>query len=355
MKNLLKRTIAFALLLSLMLSVIPPVAIAVGNGAEETPVVYNFAGVPEVYATSLQDTANATLDGLYATGDSNWTYVGRYNQVSTMVGGSRNGTTRDWDGIRSGNKAGGGWFALKIKAPGTGTYALDVAFQTRKNDGVVTKLYILPGNTADISAAIASATSLGDFDANSTSASFVDGTESMDSTFDFVAGQEYVVVFYGVNNGTSTNYAHIVSLTATKQADLIPEAQPVDYDLAAVPDVYATSLYETSNAVLDGLYASGSNNWTYVTRYNQASTMVGGSRNGTTRDWDGIRSANKAGGGWFALKIKAPGTGAYTFSVAYQTRKNDGAVTKLYILPGNTADISAAIANATSIDRKSVV
>ena len=42
----------------------------------------------------------------------------------------------------------------------------------------------------------------------------MDGTESMDSTFDFVAGQEYVVVFYGVNNGTSTNYAHIVSLFA---------------------------------------------------------------------------------------------------------------------------------------------
>lgn len=345
MKNFLKRTISLLLALSLALSVMPAMVFAGDGGAVQTPVVYNFAGVASLYATSLQDTSNATLDGLYAAGESNWKYVSRYNQASTMIGGSNGTTTRDWDGIRAGNKAGGGWFALKIKSPGTGTFALDVAFQTRKNDGAVTELYILPGDTADIGAAVNSESALGDFDANSTSASFVDGTETMDSTFNFAEDQEYIVVFKGINNTSATNYAHIVSLTATKQAELTPEAQPVDYDFTAVSAIHATSLHDTSNATLDGLYDSGESNWKYITRNNQASTMMGGG----VRDWDGIRSGNKAGGGWFALKIKSPGTGKYNLNVAYQTRKNDGAVTEVYILSGDTADIGAAMGTASAL------
>ncbi len=340
MKKLWKRAISFLLTLSLLLSVVPVMVFAGDQDpATQTPVVYDFAAVESIYATSLYETSNATLDSLYDSGESNWKYVTRYNQASTMMGGG----TRDWDGIRSGNKAGGGWFAVKIKAPGTGTYAIDVAFQTRKNDGAVTNVYVLPGDTTDIGNTIDNMSALGSFDANSSTASFIDGTETLASAYAFTAGQEYIVVFFGVNNGSATNYAHICGLTMTKQAELAPEVQPVDYDFTVVESIYATSLYETSNTTLDSLYDSGEINWKYVTRYNQASTMMGGG----TRDWDGFRSGNKAGGGW--LKIKAPGTGTYAIDVAFQTRKNDGAVTNVHILPGDTSDIGAAIAATNKV------
>ncbi len=345
MRKRLNRFIAFALCVCMLAPMLTPVVNAVGTEGGETPqsVVYDFTAATTVNGTSLGTAAATATQSLYEAGSLNWAYVGHSsnNQSSIMGGGSYT-----WRGIRFAATT-GGWEALKIKSPGAGTYEIQVNYQTCKTYGTA-DVYVLPGTTtkADIDAVIAQAESLGAFNCDGATWTYTDASKTLENTYTFEDGEEYVVVFRLPDAGTKL-YACVTGLEMTlKQASQAPIAQAEEYVFSGVEGVSGTSLGTAAVTTTGNLYNSGSLNWAYVghSSGNQSSIMGGGSYS-----WTGIRFAT-TDGGWEAVKIKSPGTGTYEIKVNYQTCKTYGTV-NVYILPGTTAkaDIDTAIAGATSL------
>ncbi len=359
MKNM-RRAMVWLLTLCLMLPMISPV-LATGETAA-TPVVYDFSSVTQIHATSLSDTSNSVLDGLYASGDLNWKYIGRYNQTATMIGGG----SRAWDGIRYANKNGNGWFAVKIQSPGDGMHTVTVNYQSYKSYGAVSKLYILPGDTTDIAAALANATALGNFDCNTTGDSYVDCAVTMDVGYEFAAGKEYIVVFYGINNRTDQNstYACVKNLTVTPGAPVVElpddlDQKVYDFDLGATDLKVGGASFATKNlshanvnAAVDQYYRKGELDWKFVGGPTGANLMLGfgDPSEQSSYLWNGLRMYAKDKHDYYvAMKIQSPGTGEYQVTVDYMVHKYGAKKGSIYVLPGDTTDIAGALAKAQAI------
>ncbi len=364
MKGLWKRITAFALMLCMLLSVMPPVVIAVEGEQQPQSVTYDFSieqnatlthGSGASFAGASFGTASVktAVDNYYADGTLNWNYIS-HNCNSVMFAGS-------WgQGMRL-NGENGEYVALKIKAPGTGVYKLTVN-HLQRTDGTDGAVYILAGDTADVAAALASATAVGTY--NSYAATNGSTTTATDLTqlVTFEAGQEYICVLRIVEDSTSTlkNYPcsmiaefveDIPQETTASQETTAPQQEPVTYDFSIEQNAalthgsgasFAGASFGTASVktAVDNYYADGTLNWNYIS-HNCNSVMFAGS-------WGQGMRLNGENGEYVALKIKAPGTGVYKLTVNHLQR-TDGTDGAVYILPGDTADVAAALASATAV------
>ncbi|MBR4016283.1 MAG: hypothetical protein IKK11_00530, partial [Oscillospiraceae bacterium] len=397
MKRIWARYIAFVLMLSMMLPMVPSFVFAVGSGSltpnSSQPMVYDFTGVDEINGTSLPLSGCAATESQYNAGSLNWTYVKRDStQSNVMVGGtSANGqTVRAWRGLRLNSKKTNGWIALKIKSAATGKYQLQFGYQTYKGHSE-TDVYILAGTTTDVAAALTNAQKLGAINANSNTSAYQDASVTFENTYDFTAGGEYLLVFHYPNGGNANLYTTVTNLnlipyegdqenttapqeTTAPVATTAPEetTTPVlpqkpgqrnevvynfdlgETDLKLSGETFATKALGTASiGAIDDYYDNYYLDWKYsgISPDLKVAANFGGQFADRNYKWKGLRLYAKDVANtemkdpfYAAFTIRSPGTGKYYLTFDYQTHRYGAGKGSVYVLPGNTTDIAAAIA-----------
>ncbi len=411
MKNL-KRLIAMVLVLCSLMSFVPSMAVAVGNGegsGDPVIVTYDF----ELEKTTLTTTSGGSfangglvgaaisgaVAGYYDSGELNWKYDSNNHQsfkndsttVSEMIYFGGNGSGNAWSGLRVGVKVVGHpdgdypighWMALNIKVPTAGKYDLMLNHQFRADGTTAAKIYLLEGTYADnaaIEAAMTANNLQATVDFSSKSWSYTEGQASLGEA-ELKAG-EYTIVFHATADRTDGAgcYFYLRNLVAElKEATQIEPLTNVSYDFSQqnITDLAGKSFknkYFYNNipdADIAALYAAGTLNWNVVAS-NYAS-FVGGdvtkadsylSYGDMAANWTGLRLAMRVKqtgvspdpykpGHWFAFNLKGPGAGTYEATLNYQTRSDGNRDVKVYLIPGALTDAAAiqtAIDSATSL------
>ena len=349
---------------------------------EEPPLqldkaTYDFTCVESLQATAIGTAVIKTTNNLYDNGELNWAIAQKSSGLrSATFGGGQYG----WSGIRYAANPGGGWIAMKLQSPGSGNYKATVDYQTYKDYGVV-KTYILPADTQDIDAALEDATSIGSFDCYSAESTYLDAQKTLNRAYPFVAGEEYLVVFYVSNSGTSAIYACVDGITldiytGTDLGDDEEEEKPIapgqrneveyDFDLGhnAQFQVKGESFagknptFSVVGSAIGEYYANYKLDW----KFGKYADGVGGYPmfGGATADndylWDGIRvytkdkdSGDRLSSYYTAITIRSPGTGKYYLTVNYQQHRYGAGKGSVYLLPADTQDITAAIASQKAL------
>ncbi len=359
------------------------------------PQNYDFTGVADINATSLPNGVSPVTQALYDAGDLNWTYIGKDStQSNTMVGGtSADGqTVRAWQGLRVNAKKANGWNAIKIQSPGTGEYTIKFGYQTYNNYASV-DVYILPGSTTEIAAAVAATQSIGSINSYSNVSRYENAAITFDGSYEFSAGEEYIVVFHYPNPDEGNLYSCITGLTLEPVSDepeettspeestdpeettapgdtsvpeeVDPPAAPghrdevvYDFDLGSTEliaggDSFATKALGTPEiTAIAGYYGSYALDWKYLglSADHKPFGNFGGQSGDRNYLWNGLRlyakdAENAAAVNYYAaFTIRSPGNGKYYLTFDYQTHRYGAGKGNVYVLPGDTTDIAAAIA-----------
>ncbi len=268
-----------------------------------------------------------------------------------------NGNNYKWDGLRLGLKTegpdtddngglkthyyAGWWTALTIESPGKGKYYLTLDTQTRGDATAECQVYLIKGKLTDpqqIEAAMTEKNMLADELNCKNSTMFV-------KTFDLGAVNmeqgEYTLVFKAMQESAGGAFMYLNKLTA-KHESIMPPPGPnkvvYDFDL----NDRENGVYNKRTDLKDCLddlakrYEKGKLKWNYFTKDN---TMAD----------TGHCFASSYGmymfaleGQWMAFKIKSPGQGTYTLTLNH-ARGGNGGTGAVYILPGDTTDIPAAM------------
>ncbi len=350
MNKHIKRLVALALTLCMFLSAVPPVATAEDAGSPaQTTIVYDFTSVESLNGTSLGSASTAAGKEMYQNGQVNWYYNGHQNGKSIMMGGtSADGSVdRSWEGIRYSVGNGGGFISLKIKVDAAATYQLKVNYQTCKDYGAP-DVFILPGNTENIAAALETAQSYGSFDCYSNTYTYVDASAQLSREAELLAG-DYYLVFRTANETTANVFACVTGFEMKEKAAAPQQTQPQNFDFTTDASLNGTSLGNAAIAAGKERFDNGEADWYYYGQQSTKSVMMGGtSADGSVdRSWDGIRYSVGNGGGWIAVKIRVNASDTYRVKVNYQTCKDYGAP-NVYILSGSTDNIAAALETAQS-------
>ncbi len=412
MKNM-KRMIAMVLVLCSVMSFVPSMAIAVGDGsggADPVTVTYDF----ELEKTTLTTTSGGSfannnlpgaavsgaIAGYYDSGELNWKYDSNNHQsfktdsttVSEMMYFGGNGSGNAWKGLRVGVKVTGGsngqypighWMALNIKVPTAGKYDLTLNHQLRADGTTAGKVYLLEGTYADtaaIEAAMTASNLQATVDFSKTNFTYEDKTTALGEAT--LKAGEYTIVFHATadRTGGAGCYFYLRNLVA----ELKEESQNTpltnvsyDFSLANINAVsggtgYTNKYFYNSNipyADIDAMYDASTLNWKIAA--SNASLLVGGdvtkaesylSYGNGSSTWTGLRLAMRltksdsttpyTAGHWFAFNLKGPGAGTYEATLNYQTRSEGNRDVKVYLIPGALTDASAiqtAIDSATSL------
>ena len=394
MRNLWNRSIAFVLVLCMLLSVMPPLVLATETNTQPETVVYDFdLGHSALTCNNAvfgnqnlsRDTVYDDVSNYYDQNQLNW----KYHSVEGATGGSNfmlfggvkyndNATEMKWNGIcmyaknSSNNYITEAKFALTLKSPGTGSYKMTFNYGAKHNGAASGSIYLLPGNTTDISAAITADNKLGTVNySDSTANNNVQATEksiTFGKTLSMTADQTYILVFVAEAAGSKSDYINMyadsVELEKVADAPVAPSNQTVyDFDLGHSALTCNNAVFGNQNLSRDTVYDDVSNyydqnqlNW----KYHSVEGATGGSNfmlfggvkyndNATEMKWNGIcmyaknSSNNYITEAKFALTLKSPGTGSYKMTFNYGAKHNGAASGSIYLLPGNTTDISAAI------------
>ena len=276
-----------------------------------------------------------------------------------------NGTGYKWDGLRLGLKTegpdladdgslkshyyAGWWTAMTIESPGKGKYYFSLEAQTRGDATAECQVYLIKGKLTDpaqIEAAMTEKNMLVE-DLN------CKNRDMFVKTFDLGAVNmeqgEYTLVFKAMQESAGGAFMYLNKLTA-KHESIMPPPGPnkvvYDFDL----NDRETGVYEKRTDLKDCLddlttrYNKGKIRWNYFTKDN---TMAD----------TGHCFASAYGmymfaleGQWMAFKIKSPGQGTYTLTLNH-ARGGNGGTGAVYILPGNTEDIPAAMDFSNRINK----
>ena len=386
MRNFWKRTIAFALTVCMLLSVMPPVVIAAGGEQQSQSVTYDFKleqtaltyGSNKSFATTNLITGSGVLtaiDGYYNADPAqlNWNYHSNgFSNVMILFGGS-DGANKNytWNGLRVDNKdaSAGGYIAVKLRAPGSGVYKLTLEHMLHKY-GTTGTLYILPGDTTNVAAALTSEAVVGTYDNYKEGVSTHEPTSTeMTQLVAFEEGKEYIAVFQSPAKSGNKSQHYLSALTAEFVEDLPQETTasnettaPVNSDVVydfvleesglTYGDNKSFATYGPTNADwkagVQYHYAAGTLNWTVHSHYINGGSIMWGGQNGSRGPyaWKGVRISSVPAA-YIAFTINSPGAGKYDLTVDYMTQ-NSGDTAKVYILPGNTTDVAAALTNAVA-------
>ena len=362
-----KRMLALTLVLVIALSLIPTTVFATQGSEEQKSVVYDFSAATAINGTALGSAAVTATNNLYTAGDLNWKYIGDSGNLrsATMGGGSYK-----WSGIRFALAPGNGWVAVKLKAPGTGTYHVQINYNTCKTYGV-SQVYLLPGTTekADIDAALTTATALGSFDCNGENWSYPPASAMLENTFDCTAGEEYVAVFYLPNSTTGTLYACVSGMEFIHSDDyvgpveydqMVYDLKMEDSDLTVNGGSFATlDLGSTVRTTLKNYYNDKALNWYFpgvIGSQISLSAYFGGETAAKTNLWDGLRlygklKSNSQYSDYYAaaIGIRAPGNGEYKLTVDYGAHRFGAKKVNFYLLDAAAADLETALKSATAL------
>ena len=263
----------------------------------------------------------------------------------------------------------GEWIAIKIKSPGAGTFDGTVRFYRAAATKGSANVYILPGNTADIGAALSADNRY--VTGHQMYKGYQNGIHDMtfEKTFTAAANTEYIVVFQmaSINDGydnarfyldgmSFTEYdpnankptVSTTPTTATEPKPTVP-AGPIDdsgyklfHSSLASLDYGTAGRLSLSKSVeaINQLYANGQVNmipygWnlTPTIYLHSAAADVD-----NQFDYNGLYIQKAQVGEWVAFKVKSPGTGLYSIGLdMWYYNDNSSFIGDVFVLPGNTA------------------
>ncbi len=384
MKNM-KRVIAFVLLccLTLPMVVMPTTATAT---AQPNEIVYDFdLGSTDLTASgksfatqSLRADLIAGITSYYDAGTLNWKYTGisADHTILGNFGGQSGSTNYQWNGLRIRAKADGAdsknyYMVFTVRSPGSGEYYLTLDYQTHRYGASKGSVYLLPGNTADVAAAIAAgeAVLLVNYDNQSANAGAgVPETLTAKKPVTCAEGQEYLLVFT-VDKPSKAGYGYLyIDQAKLTHKDLMPAPEEApqldqavyDFQLEKSELTMSGEGFATKNLAIGGtasavgsLYGKGSLNWKYHSHTADTDMMAyfGGQSGTKDYKWEGLRihCRDLSQNYYIAMTIQSPGTGDYQVTVDYMVHRYGARKGNVYILPGDTADVAAAISSGKAV------
>ncbi len=349
-----KRALSAILALCMLLSLLPAVSFA---GAVDASYTYNFVG--------LRDNTVSVKDVVYSETGDTWEFES-----------SDIGTVRAHKfGIEANASAVGNYVAVKVKIPTAGTFGVNYKYGRSTSLAGYGNVYFLPGSTADIPGAIASATPIGEnigyYDAS-------EGTQTSTALSDITVpeGGEYLFVFSAAAKGASNYRMYISEFTLTEKGSSgggnaggndAPVTGPFVYELNYNKNL-ASDKTDIGRTYSD--YSKTGNTWMWAgasggvtaLSYNYNRSWVGNDE--ADRLYQTIPNSGKTYGvqikttavdAWAAIKIKTPASGRYDVSLRYGRHNTGGGYGDVYILPVSaTSDIAAAISAAEPLNRNPI-
>ncbi len=399
MQNTFKRIIAFALMICMLFCVVPMMAFAEetepaqldhkeydfnlkaytyswetsgntytdiplggdGQGKSPTDAGANFA-----QGTNQAAAAQEAVAALYEAGTVGWKYhsVGNITSTAASFGFAFGKTDVNYNLTLTASNQAGAYFAMTIKSPGTGDYKLTLDYFTHNTGASQASVYVLPASVTDIVGALEYYEALGTFSCYSTvsnGTTLGTGNTTLSNSVSMKAGKEYILVF--TNDAVSASRDDRASLYLGGVAlDLQAPAQNLDtiaynFDLDEDTAIGTADISRTTGAAakdaIDNYYEAGTLNWKYHS--------VGNRTNGTAASWNftfANRSTSKydlyLNGNYktdvfFATTIRSPGTGNYAMTLNYFTHTTGATKGSVYVLPGNTANVAAALDSAVAV------
>lgn len=331
-----KKLLSLILAITVIASILP--AMALSASAEEIEIVYdlNPAAASATYvATSVDETTYEEYGWMY------------YYKTGGTAKGYLQSSDPNYVDVRI---APGQYFAIKIKVENSALYDMTLIHYQNRNSGGYVDIYLLPGNTetSDIESKLD-----GKSNVNEERVKCFSGTTSRNANVKETFAKnypiqqgEYILVFHSTAVGeyhssysstTANGYICPASITLTKTGE-IDTTDYADYtfsyDLNPTDDTNKVSIVdEIDYADTKGMLEWGD--------YSGDCSVV-------THNW-GIEIRATDVGQWVAFKINIPVAGTYKASLTHGQSKSMGGYGNVYLLPGNTADISAALPNATPI------
>ena len=383
MRNM-KRVVAAVLLFCMVLPMVvsPTTATA---ATQPNEVVYDFdlgrtdltVGGASFATKSLGNDTIASINSFYDAGTLDWKYTGlsEGHTIFGNFGGQAGSNNYQWNGLRIRAKDGSVeskayYTVFTIRSPGNGDYYLTLDYQTHRYGASKGSVYLLPGDTADVAAAIAGgeAVLVVNYDNQSGSGTLpaVPETLTAKAPVTCAEGENYLLVFT-VDEPSKAGYGYLyIDQAKLTHEDLMPkpeEAPQLDqavYDFVLEDSELTLNggSFATANLIVGGtasavssLYNKGSLNWKYHSQTaNTEMIAYFGGRSGTKDyKWDGLRvycydgNRNMLQNYYLAMTIQSPGTGNYQVTVDYMVHRYGARKGNVYILPGDTADVAAAI------------
>ena len=268
------------------------------------------------------------IDAEYAAGERNWTY-----QASNGFGQFNPGIP--YLNVTVGEKQ---YYCLKIKSPGTGTYELTYTHYAINNAkaGLRGSVYILPyeeGMTYDAirgEADFADAVISTSYKAEKTTKQMLVGEYTA-----FQEGKEYLLCF-SVEDDNNAKNSSLQCYPVSIEMQRTGEYAPVSGDGAANGIVYKLPVkdligkrHDEATPIMAQRYANGTSNWKLESGSGSAQFNAKYLQFGTSKK-----------GGYWAIRIKSPGTGMYkvTLNNMLGTAINAATKCEMYIFeaPENT-------------------
>lgn len=300
------------------------------------------------------------ISELYSNNDIYWNYHGTSGSTFSTAPA---GTVYRGIYMNGASHALNQWFAITVRSPGAGNYAMTVNLWDSYYGASAASVYLLPVGTADIPAALTAENKVGTFECDGPNSKFAADSATLDVTLGSDA--EYLMVFTNdaksLNNTSQRATLYIDSITLDKIVSM--DEITYDFGLGNRGETYGNNVtfsgrdIGTSSAgrtAVADRYTAGTLNWKYVNGGNL-------SAEGTATKWNfvfggtdvnyslSIKSFDHSAGSYFVTTIKSPGYGDYTLTLDYNTHNTGASEARIYILPVNTADIVAAINAGTAV------
>ena len=312
---------------------------------------------------NLADFVNRdALDEYYEQGLIKWKYAadnaasfGSNATATHYIGQSSNYT---WTGIRMGVQVqdggkktypAGWWTAFTFKAPATGTKYLYLDYQMCANATPCAEIYVIKGaltKTADIEKQMTKANLLRVIDMrNSDLSKYVDASSYIGKV-NFASGEYTLVVKAVDDSGNNAAYIYLNALRFENEAPPAPSEVIYDFDLSKKEG----GIYQSGTKLMDQVddlqkrYERGLLNWCYLTM----DFSLGGGAHAFNRAYGMVMYTMHDQ--WMAFKFQSPGEGQYTLSLNHG-RGGRGALGAIYILPGDTTDIAAAMDHGNRVGK----
>ena len=319
-----KRTVALLLTLVMFLGNIPALAV---SAVEGDVITYNFdllKQYPEKFSagTYSVNEQKSAIDELYNAGEINWRYHS-HGILPTTNSASGSIYKNQWSGqgIEVFTAYHDWYYAIEFRAPGTGSY--NISFDTYllasggalKHSTWAKAFLVKVSEFRDVQSAMTDANKAKRF------APTVENTDAFIGNFALEAGEKYIIILNNTiqdsrdassADGLSTTHLHLKGLTLEESAPPEPVNGGYSFDLLNIyPDDFNNDSYnavEDQKDKIDALFNGGYLGWTFYGKGAVTDTKGDIYRNFFLKG-TGIQIFAQNYDWWYALRIKAPGSG----------------------------------------------
>lgn len=337
------------------------VSLNVCQTQEHARITYDL-GYDTANATNALDTAcTDAMAKLYSNNRINWqlfqTNMDNIQYYSTNITADGKILTADWNGIAVNAVGTGKWFAAKLKNPGTGYYQMSLNLLKSLDGAKAASVYLIPesklsGTTVEALIGSNEYKVYSNLNFNGTGAATVTTNRIHLSSTD-----AYILVVKAETtcNGSATNKvdaaymqlqgASFETVAAPKSPNAVYQLAPYGSTIPGTSTVLKSGTVEKYAKTFENAYRSGEWNWKY---HSMNITFDQENNRATFRPEGHLRVYSKSGE-WIAFTIKSPGEGVATVGVNIPViGASCASEIGVYILPADTADVPAAIANTAN-------